>query len=149
MARKIISSGLETRSPGLTPKSGVSILAGNAVRLDPSDLTGSTITLADGGCGTTGFANESNVAPLSAWMFYDDVNRGGLISFSKGSMNIELFNDGRGDVFVRQDNYTPGELVYSNSVGLITVVAGAGAAIGKVVKAPASSTDSLIIESLI
>ena len=149
MGRNIQSNGMEYRSNGCTPKTGVTILAGNVVRLDPADTTGATITLADGGCGSQGFANESNSAPISANYFYDDIARGGLISYSRGQMRIELFNDGRGDVYTQGDTYIPGELVYSSAVGVITVTAGVGPAVGKVVKAPVNALDSLIIESLI
>lgn len=147
MAMKVVNSGLETRKPGYTVKAGVSILAGKPVRFDPTDTTGATIQLADGGCGTTGFALESNVAPLSLNMFFDEVNRGGLISYVCGNgIEIEVWNDGRGDIFVTTDTFTPGALVYSSAAGLITTTASVGGSIGKVTKAPSSATDSLKIQ---
>lgn len=145
MAIKVLSNGLEIRKPGYTPGTGVSILAGQPVRFDPSDNTGATICLAAGGC-VVGFALESNVAPLSTNYFYDDYNRGGLISYVAGDGNeIEVWNDGRGDIFVSTDSFTVGAPVYSTVDGKISVTA-LGTAIGIVTKAPVAATDSLRIQ---
>lgn len=150
MAMKVLSNGFEIRKPGYAVKTGVSICAGQPVRFDPADTTGGTITLADGGCSTIGIGLETNVAPLSMNYFYDEYNKGGLMSYTCGAGNeFEVWNDGRGEIFVVTDTFTVGSLIYSSVDGKLTVTAGFGAAIGKVTKAPASATDSLKFQSLI
>lgn len=134
--------------PGYTPKSGVSIIAGKPVRFDPADTTGATIMLAAGGC-VVGFALEDTVAAVCNTLTnfdYDNVNRGGLVSYVTGNGNeIEVSNDGRGDVFVTGDTFTIGAKVYSTAAGLISTTA-LGDSIGIVTKAPSSATDSLRIQ---
>jgi hypothetical protein len=145
MAMKVLSSGLEIRKPGYKIKTGVSIVGGQPVRFDPADNTGATICLASGGS-TVGFATGSNVSPLSNNYFYDDYDRSGLMSYVCGNGNeIEVWNDGRGEVFVTTDTFTVGANVYATVGGKISVTA-LGGIIGIVTKAPSSATDSLRIQ---
>ena len=145
---KVLSSGLEKRHPGKTPKIGVSIIAGQPVRLDPADGSGATIMLAQGGC-TVGFALETNVTPISPSYFYDDYSRGGLLSYAAGAgQEFEVSNDVRGEVFVTTDTFTIGAKLYSNVDGKLSVTV-LGDAVGIVTKVPANALDTLVFQSLI
>lgn len=146
MAIKTLSGYAETK-PGLTPKSGVSILGGQPVSLDTTDTTGQTIMLS-AGSSVVGLALESNVAPLSLNYFYDDYNRGGLITYTCGSgAEIEVYNDGRGCPFDTTVTFVIGQDVYATVDGKISNVQLFGAPrIGFVTKVPFSATDSLKIQ---
>ena len=133
--------------PGYSVTTGVSIIAGKPVRFDASDATGATIMLAAGGC-VVGLALDNNVSALcnNLTNFEYDSVRGNLISYVCGAGNeVEVGNDGRGDVFVTGDTFTVGTLVYSTAAGLISTTV-LGNAIGRVTKTPASATDTLRIQ---
>ena len=148
MAIKILGTGNENRKPGKTVKAGASILSGIPVMLDPSDATGSTIMPQAGTTLPVGLALETNVAPLTANVFYDDYNRGGLVSYMSGAgVEVEIWNDGRGVAYDTAQTYGIGQLVYAKA-GLVSNQA-ASAAIGQVTKVNTSVTDSLRIQLFI
>lgn len=145
MAIKIMFNGVEVRKPGYTVKTGQSILAGQPVMLDTADTTGATIMLADGAT-IVGFALETNVSPITMSYLYDDYNRGGLISAVAGNGGeLEVWNDGRGDVYDFTQTYTIRQLVYVGTDGKITNQAN-GNSIGFVTKAPAGVGTALRIQ---
>lgn len=146
MAIKIMFNGVEIRKPGYTPATGISVLAGNPMNLDGSDTTGATIMKANGTTAILGFALESNVASVVTGVNYDDYNRGGLISVCAGNGGeIEVWNDGRGDVYDTAQTYTINQPLYVGATGLITNQSN-GSIIGFVTKVPTSATDTLRLQ---
>ena len=144
MAIKILGNGVEVRKPGFTPNGD--IIAGKAVTLDSSDISGQTIKVAGASDIVLGLALETTVAPLTQWLNYDDYNRGGLVSAVSGSgFEVEVFNDGRGDVFDSAQSYAINDKIYVGSDGVLTNQSG-GQEIGFVTKAPAVATDSMKIQ---
>ena len=144
MAIKILGNGVEVRKPGFTYKG--EILAGKAVTLDSSDISGQTIKVAGASDIVLGLALETTVAPLTQWLNYDDYNRGGLVSCVSGSgFEVEVYNDGRGDIFDSAQSYAINDKIYVGANGVLTNQAG-GQEIGFVTKAPAVATDSMKIQ---
>lgn len=147
MAIKILANGVEIRKPGKTPSGD--ILGGNPVNLVVSDSSGNTIMVANGTTMPVGYAIETTVAYSDPTRFYDDYARGGMVSYVCGSgVEIEVWNDGRGDVFDTTQSYKVNQKLYVNANGLISNQSN-GDAIGLVTKAPANSSDSLKLQSLI
>lgn len=143
MSIKILGSGNENRKPGKSVKTGVSIISGQPVMLDPADTTGETIMVGAGTTHIVGFALETNIAPLDPSQLYDDYNRGGLISYVVGSgIELEIWDDGRGAPFDTAQTYTIEQALYSGATGLVTNQAN-GTIIGYVTKVNTSVTDSL------
>lgn len=144
MAIKILGNGVEVRKPGFTPNGA--IIAGQAVTLDSSDISGQTIKVAGASDIVLGLALETTVAPLTNWFNYDDYNRGGLVSAVSGSgFEVEVSDDGRGPVFDTAQSYAINDKIYVTDGGLLTNQTG-GQEIGFVTKAPATATDSLKIQ---
>ena len=144
MAIKILGNGVEVRKPGYTPNG--EIIAGKAVTLDSSDISGQTIKVAGTSDAVLGLALETTVAPLTNWFNYDDYNRGGLVSAVSGSgFEVEVFDDGRGPVFDTAQSYAINDKIYVGANGVLTNQSG-GTEIGFVTKAPATATDSLKIQ---
>lgn len=143
MAIRVLFNGVEIRKPGYTVAAGVNILAGNPVNLDASDTTGATIIKADGTTTIMGFALETNVAPTSLYVDYDDYHRGGLISIVTGKGGeVEVWDDGRGVVYDTDQTYTINQSLYVGATGLITNQSN-GSVIGIVTEVPTSATDAL------
>lgn len=144
MAIKILGNGVEVRKPGFTPNGD--IIAGKAVTLDSSDISGKTIKVAGATDIVLGLALETTVAPLTQWLNYDDYNRGGLVSAVSGSgFEVEVFNDGRGEVFDAAQSYALNDKIYVGANGVLTNQSG-GTEIGFVTKAPVVATDSMKIQ---
>lgn len=144
MAIKILGNGVEVRKPGFTPNGA--IIAGKAVTLDSSDISGQTIKVAGASDIVLGLALETTVAPLTNWFNYDDYNRGGLVSAVSGSgFEVEVFDDGRGPVFDTAQSYAINDKIYVGADGVLTNQAG-GQEIGFVTKAPATAVDSMKIQ---
>ena len=144
MAIKILGNGVEVRKPGFTPNGA--IIAGKAVTLDSSDISGKTIKVAGASDIVLGLALETTVAPLTNWFNYDDYNRGGLVSAVSGSgFEVEVSDDGRGPVFDTAQTYAINDKIYVGADGVLTNQSG-GQEIGFVTKAPATATDSLKIQ---
>lgn len=144
MAIKILGNGVEVRKPGFSYTGD--IIAGKAVTLDSSDISGQTIKVAGASDIVLGLALETTVAPLTQWLNYDDYNRGGLVTAVSGSgFEVEIFNDGRGDVFDSAQSYAINDKIYVGSDGVLTNQSG-GQEIGFVTKAPAVATDSMKIQ---
>lgn len=144
MAIKILGNGVEVRKPGFSYTGD--IIAGKAVTLDSSDISGQTIKVAGASDIVLGLALETTVAPLTQWLNYDDYNRGGLVTAVSGSgFEVEVFNDGRGDVFDSAQSYAINDKIYVGSDGVLTNQSG-GQEIGFVTKAPAVATDSMKIQ---
>lgn len=144
MAIKILGNGVEVRKPGFTPNGA--IIAGKAVTLDSSDISGQTIKVAGASDIVLGLALETTVAPLTNWFNYDDYNRGGLVSAVSGSgFEVEVYDDGRGPVFDTAQSYAINDKIYVGADGVLTNQSG-GQEIGFVTKAPATATDSLKIQ---
>ena len=81
MAIQVLSSGIEARKPGFTVRSGQTFYAGRPVNLDPNDSTGQTLMTGDGTTLAIGLALETTAASTIPNVFYDDYNRGALISY--------------------------------------------------------------------
>lgn len=144
MAIKILGNGVEVRKPGFTPNGA--ILAGQAVTLDGSDISGQTIKVAGASDIVLGLALETTVAPLTNWLNYDDYNRGGLVSAVSGSgFEVEVFDDGRGAIFDTAQSYAINDKIYCGADGVLTNQEG-GQEIGFVTKAPATANDSMKIQ---
>ena len=147
-AMKIWDIGLAQRKPGYQPKSGVTFIAGLAATLASSDPTGQTLSIAAGGS-CIGLVQENTTAPTCSLLTnfgYDQYNRGGLVSYVCGSgVEVELWNDGAGNVFDTYSTFTIDAPVYSTVNGLISPVV-LGNIIGRVTKVPTSPTDSLKIQ---
>ena len=144
MAIKILGNGVEVRKPGFSYTGD--IIAGKAVTLDSSDISGQTIKVAGASDIVLGLALETTVAPLTQWLNYDDYNRGGLVTAVSGSgFEVEIFNDGRGDVFDSAQSYAINDKIYVGSDGVLTNQSG-GQEIGFVTKAPAVATGSMKIQ---
>lgn len=144
MAIKILGNGVEVRKPGFTPNGA--IIAGKAVTLDGSDISGQTIKVAGASDIVLGLALETTVAPLTNWFNYDDYNRGGLVSAVSGSgFEVEVSDDGRGPVFDTAQSYAINDKIYCGADGVLTNQSG-GQEIGFVTKAPATATDSMKIQ---
>lgn len=149
MAIQILNSGVEQRKPGYTVKTGVSVISGKPVQYDPNDTTGATIMLGDGNSMTMGFALETNVAPTSPSVNYDDYNRGGLVAYTCGmGVEMKIWDDGRGAPYDTTQTYVMNQAVYCGATGLVTNQVN-GTIIGYVTKVPTSATDALIIKSVI
>lgn len=144
MAIKILGNGVEVRKPGFSYTG--EILAGKAVTLDSSDISGQTIKVAGASDIVLGLALETTVAPLTQWLNYDDYNRGGLVSAVSGSgFEVEVYNDGRGDIFDSVQSYSINDKIYVGANGVLTNQSG-GQEIGFVTKAPAVATDTMKIQ---
>lgn len=144
MAIKILGNGVEVRKPGFAYNGA--IIAGKAVTLDSSDISGKTIKVAGTTDTVLGLALETTVAPLTNWFNYDDYDRGGLVSAVSGSgFEVEVYDDGRGPVFDTAQSYSINDKIYVGANGVLTNQSG-GTEIGFVTKAPATATDSLKIQ---
>jgi hypothetical protein len=144
MAIKILGNGVEVRKPGFSYTG--EILAGQAVTLDGSDISGQTIKVAGASDIVLGLALETTVAPLTNWLNYDDYNRGGLVSAVSGSgFEVEVFDDGRGPIFDTAQSYAINDKIYCGADGVLTNQEG-GQEIGFVTKAPATANDSMKIQ---
>lgn len=145
MAIKILGNGVEVRKPGFTPNG--EILAGKAVTLDSSDISGQTIKVAGASDIVLGLALETTVAPLTQWLNYDDYNRGGLVSCVSGSgFEVEVYDDGRGSIFDPAQSYALNDKIYVGANGVLTNQSTGGQEIGFVTKAPVVATDSMKIQ---
>ena len=144
MAIRILGNGVEVRKPGFTPNGA--ILAGQAVTLDSADVSGMTIKVAGASDIVLGLALETTVAPITNYFNYDDYDRGGLVSAVSGSgFEVEIFNDGRGDIFDSSKSYALNDKIYAGANGILTNEEG-GQYIGFVTKAPATATDTMKIQ---
>ena len=150
MTLKIYNSGVEQRKPGYTVLAGASIIEGQPLQISPSDNTGATIDLANGVTSAIGFALETNIAPVSPSVDYDNYNRGGKMSLVCG-MGVEIGianSDGRGSPYDTDQTYKVGQKLYVSAAKLVTNQDN-GDAIGVVTKVPVSATDELKFKSLI
>ena len=128
------------RSAGLTPKSGVTIIAGEPVVLD----TATSVRLYDSAAHTAGallygIAAESTaqlpLAPangMTAGQGYDYTNfaRGGLVSCFELGSELELFDDGHGLPYLTggSESYALNAPVYADvTTGKVTSLAASGA----------------------
>jgi hypothetical protein len=146
MAIRILSNGVEVRKPGYTAYTGVSVIAGYPMNLGDFDSTGKTLIRADGTTQIIGFALETNVAPTSMSVYYDDYNRGTLISLVTGNGGeLEIWDDGRGAPYDTTQSYKVNQALYVSTAGLVTNQSN-GSVIGYVTKLPTSATDSLIFQ---
>lgn len=135
------------RSGGLTPKTGVTIIAGQPLLLD----TSTTVRLYDSAAHTAsailyGIAAESTaqlpIAPangLTAGQGYDYTNfaRGGLVSCFMLGSELELFDDGHGLPFLTggSESYALNAPVFADTTtGKITSISTSNsAALGSIV----------------
>lgn len=146
MAIRILANGVEIRKPGYSAQTGVSVIAGYPMNLAASDSTGQTLIRADGSTQILGFALETNVAPASASVYYDDYNRGGLVSLVSGNgVEIEIWDDGRGAPYDTTQSYVVNQALYVGSTGLVTNQSN-GSVIGYVTEVPTSATDVLKLQ---
>lgn len=144
MSHRILNSGVEQRKPGGTPVGD--ILQGQPIQMNPADDTGASITAADGTTEMVGFADVSNIVPVSASVDYDNYNRGGKVGYICGAgVELALSNaDGRGAPFDTTQTYHVGQKVYVSAAKKVTNQSN-GTVIGVVTKAPVSALDELII----
>lgn len=143
MAIQVLTSGGEQRKPGLTPKTGYTIIGGTPAMLDAADSTGQTIMPSQGSSNCIGLALETTSTFTDPTVDYDNRARGGLVSYVCGAGNeVLIWDDGRGCPFDATQTYIVGQKLYAGTTGLVTNQVN-GDAIGIVTKVPTSATDTM------